>query len=1004
MANFVFGNNCLSLTPTDNILIATNTGLTCCCNVTCTLVSSDGSALTLTSIQDVGADISIVSIDGVAYAGATDPPLPLSISGSETITIVLEICKPNENLNSTWSNRIDLVYTEGAVSGIGQALEFDWLNTCLQPIPASSWGGLMVPYVNGAPSGAAPSAFNTLDFGQVNIGQTGIDGFTIFNPSVCDLVVDWGGSCVALSYLTFNQPIGQFIVPAGGQIDFEVTYTPTLSDPAIWSCNLDFSTCNPEFIFLDLNIYGEAISGNPCLICDDVSLYTENHYIPVINNLCNPNANIVQTQGAIGEQKYIDFEFTYINPLLTGFKIWFNPVLYDFLCDYMSYYPGGVINQPPGAAWYIEYVSGMAATQMQLVGAGAAAVTQRNMTAEFVPVSANEFKIRFTFYLIEDIEDWVSSLFLQNRSKLLKAHKDEPTDLTPTLQSVYNMNKEICALFYLIDPNHPVTDPNTGIQSDFECYYINGFRVSWRFYNYGLYLAPAEMTNPLFTFERSGQQVNNFSTLQDTEAKFTITLPAASTPDDLVFWLIEVTSNNNAVDFETNYNSSRTQIVTNPAVGVLDNLLKSPSIVFTPTGNPNEYESECLVDLGVSVGQAYCLIGVVYMTIFDGSKVVNSFISDKIFVTDVPDGVCCPVDTFPFFQDYNGLFLFANCIEPTLQERITPGLWIFGGDLGEDWKTDDPCLVQWGLSEATAASTWFEYLTDIKAIVYRKIDDYPTPGKTTYFVFEELVSTRNVIYPGNWQNQQPPLIVNEGTITAVPYYYIQVRLEEIRVRYEDQLTPSIVYVSDTDDECNRTDAGSLAQTYVAANNVSYDWADQDIYIEFQLNFDFSSLFGGSEYKITQLRRMLMTPYDYENPPSDFRNLDEIEFFEYSGNPVSPQGAAVSSVFCAGSLPFNEIVVRVHRTDAFNNYTFIAFADKYPYSINNLSEYESYLPGSGIFPIDQLQELPVIDADGGFNQVTGFAFFRVDLSVLAAGKYKLCGMAKRQRRFWSPLGG
>jgi len=926
----------------------------CCCDIACELILSPAESTrqisTIALTTTGGNTSSIVSIDGTAYTTPTGPPLPTTLNPAGAIDLVFNICAPS-GIGSTDTISLSITWTNAG--GGTQVIDYD-LTTLNQVL-------YFTPTVG------------PVNFGTIPTGTTAQQSYSFNNPTICDAEFTYSLTPVSglgCTDVVVNQA-SPFTVPAGAMLTIDVDWTP--SSAGSLDCSLRFDLCSQ---FMIARLAGTAIVYDDCINCIDVSFQTENNYLDPVNALCmDYPGGAYYSKAAIGEKKKIVFSFYYVVGLTNGFEIWFNPELFADFCDFSAKYGSGVIDSAPPVAWYISFFTGIGSTSMTLTGAAGATNSQKNYEATFVEgATANEFSIEFEFYLTDDVDDWLTAFTLSNNERLLKNSVYATSNFTNTTPAVYNQIRRSCFLFYCLDPSVLVTDPLTGLSVPFTCAEVLSIRTSARFYNKGLFDGISEMSNPVLNLERGGSPVTNFSTLSETKIEFEVdSLPVLS---NCVFWLIDATGFDNSVDFLDNYDSSRGAILTDAGATIIDNHLKSPSIFPTNIGGAT-YRTTAHVNNTLTIGQQMYLIAIPYAAT-EGAQLVNSFVFGPYDVTDQPTlgEICCELEFNNAFQGYNQSF-DNDCFTPTMKERIETQLNAKGGDFR------DVCLPLLGWTRPSGE--WIDLVESIDLLIYREEVDFPAPGETTTFGFGTYRSERTFGFPGNWNNLTPPFIVADGGSGELPEPKIQTFFET-RVRYEQDLIPSSVWIADNATKFSRSSAGPLAATYISTVGASYDWAGQDIYFEYQVTIDLSSLVS-SGFKAVQVFRSKIVPFDFEGESP--RGLDEIKFFyPDEANPAIP-GDEITGPFCYTKTTF--IFVRVHKSIP-DNMNLIATVDFTPFGVGNLEEEESYA-STALVPMSQLSSDTMFDVDSTFDNGTGFAFYKVDLAELGPGTFEICGIGK-----------
>jgi len=934
-------SNCFS----QNISDRTKLFPGCCCELECELTIPSGSShLNINYIFIPGAFATITEINGVAYTGPTDPPLPIMLTDapSDSIRVKIQVCGGTIGQLNT----VELVVQWNNHGGGSDAtqLYFETVDPAL--------------YVTPAPP---------IDFGIVNFGSSASQMLTFTNPTPCDVQYQFSTDCDATLTFDLTSPI---TVPALGSVNLTATWTPNQTFGNSINCLLQVdqicgdATINP--VFVDGPISGVASYPGTCLDCIDVRLETENDYLPPKSNYCIPYETY--KLGAIGELKRVVYDFNYTNGLFAGFEIYFNPWLFDFTCNFASKYPSLSIDSPPPVAYYVNYDGTMSGQTMTLIGAGAAANSQLNYNVRFSPISATNFQISFEFFTIQDLDNWLNTTTISNQPKLLRNHVSNPTPFDNSVQSVYNVNKKLCGLIYCVDNNYLVPDPlnPTGPDIPYKCYEIKSIPLTLRFWNKGLYNGPSEFSNPVFKYFRNAAVVTDFSTITPTKVQFDIDSPFGVPPSNILFFLIDASGVNNFTDFITNYDASRAEIITNPTFTQLSNHLYSPSTAPTLVSG-STYRVTCYVNTSVNLTGQYYLGAVVYDT---GNFMVNSFISSLITVTNVPGPEdCCGLRFTSLFEDYMHGFAAQRCVKPTMKERVNHYLRGVGID---SFKACFPSIDP---------DDFTQYLKEIKVNIYRRVDSFPVAGQHTYFYFETFHSIRTPGYPGNWNNLTPGFTVEDFLTDGFQSELL------FRVRYENQLTPTNVFVANDPTPFNRTNVGgSLAAIYSSTNSINYNWANQDIIIEYQITVDLSTIIG-SPFELTNVYFAGINPWDFELTPSPL--LKKIELFELDGSGFPDLTKPITGAFC--SWQFDKIAVLVTKENTTPDGSFFAFLDgPNSYTVTNLEEAEGFYSNAP-FPLTPLSSpsIPFVELTFGDN----YAYFIVDTTTLTPGYYQVCGMYK-----------
>ena len=967
-------NNCLKIT---------GSGLNpiypiCCQQIECeiTLTPGEQDRQIHSLLWSDGCGGYIDSVNGLPWANPLVPHLTMTGDESTNIKFVLVICGTCYTPGDTWTGRLTI---HAQTPSFTQDIDFDFV--------------VVDPSFNPP----FPGPFD-LDWFvcEDDCTQLQPNHIIISNPTCLNLVVDLiPGSCDTncggppdIEY--FVDGISQSSTPGFITIppltDAQVQWTFCACDGIYTLCNIEFDICSA--IAQKYNINPLPVICGPCgLNCYDMGISSEelNPFIlPNQDGLCDLTSGMVQTIFAIGEKKFLYFSHQYNNTLSgPNIDIYFNPWMWDVVCNIPGKYGSGNIDGPPPAGWHLKFQPSMMGGiyQMTLYGAGVNANCQKNYQVNIEFQTPDVFQIVMEFYMIEDVDNWIDTGVISNQPKLLNNHVFAPSPFQNVVQSVYNADKTMCLLTYIVDPNVLVNEPGTGDptqtppvppnQVPFECFITKTIPMTGRYYNQGLYGGASEMTNPVFTFERNAVNVGNISTIVKTKAKFQITNPAGTPILNIVLWLIDASGINNFTDFKTNYDSSRVNVYTFPFNTPVDNLIVGPMVAPTLIA-ANTYE--CSVHIGptgVNPIGVYYLIAVAYD--FFGNM-VNSFISEQIPVTQIPGiEICCDMETTSTWSDY--VKSEANyCFYPTMKERISNEITALPGSGPGSF---DQCLQDYGWNPSL--QNWTEFLVDITLNVYRKVVGFPTLGQTTFFYFNQYQSIRQMGFPGDMNN------LTAGFQAAIAGSLITLQWEG-RVRYEETLpvNGSNVFVANNATPFNRLPAGSLGNTFVTTQNMTFDWGDKDIFFEYIFQFDISSLFT-QPCVVNQIIIGKIHPSDFETNP--LPSTSWLKPLQIQGVKGSNPPEAFAGPFCPGTYDYLLCTMDTNGTLNPMTGTIIAFLDPFPYGINNLLEDNGVNASStGFIQLDAVQ---IYDVDPLFSN--GPTTFKVDVTSLPVGKYQICGL-------------
>jgi hypothetical protein len=918
----------------------------------------------------------IVSVNGLPYSNPLPTHFTITDDPDTNIEIELKICGNYFSNPAPFGGRLTITcqnpnYVETT------DFNFDYYDattaTCY-PTPQAFTGGIFAWLCRDGDC----SEVNADPIIIQNCASTYLE-VDIFDPGIAGLTFYLNGD-LSTPY-TIDPILGSATiqVPPNSTSEISFTFCPT---PSPGSFTFQIQICRLDYA---IPVNYSTVTCESCEIsCYDVLLKTEANYIFDSGGFCDFNTSSIYTKAAIGEKKILRFELVY-DLGFTGndIDVYFNPWLYDVVCNVASKYGSGLIDDPPPAGWHFKFQPvyvGAGAIPMTLYGAGINANTQRNYSAtiEFFTPAAGDpklFAIELTFFLIEDLDNWVDTGVIANQWKLLNSHVLAPNPIENLVQSVYTVDKRICGLVYIVDPVHPVEVPGSGnpnvtppVPPDlvpYECGLVKSIPITARYYNRGLYDGPSEYTNPVFTLKRNSVTVPDFSTLLKTEVSFKINdMPGGSGITNVVLWLIDGSKANNFDTILGNYDASRTEVYSIPGVSVLDNHFQSPSVSPTPIGG-GVYESKLYVDTNLDPNGVYYLIAVVYGFT---DQMVNSFISDPIYVTEIPGiEICCPLDINSDWADfirYDGAYS-ENCFSPTMKERIRNTLEITAG-------TFQTCLDDYGFT-----GSFLDVLTSIRLNVYRREDSFPAPGSRTFFYFDSFNSIRTPGFPGNWNNTSPGFTVSDDGIGTISTVY------EGRVRYEDTLPVSggSVYTALNATPFDRIPAGGLGSVYASTLGITYDWADKDIWFEYVFTFDLSAFFG-QPCVVNQVHLNRIHPIDFETTPNPFNSLlKPLVIRGFDGTNL----VDIDGPFCDGTYEYLEVEVASNGNINMRGYL-IAFLDPFPYGVNGLLEDDGgVVSPSGFVSLDAS---PIYDVPNYFNTIDTF---KIDLSLLPPGKYQICGL-------------
>jgi photosystem II stability/assembly factor-like uncharacterized protein len=374
--------------------------------------------------------------------------------------------------------------------------------------------------------------------------------------------------------------------------------------------------------------------------CLEIKLKTHDSYLSDQVIDCDED-NVLYTKGAIGDYKSLEYSLEYLPDVSDSasdmslscsgstidlpdkLDIWFNAWMYGVASDWVKYFSPGneEILEPPAEGWYIRFdINAMIVGTPYLMtvnGCGVNANSQKNISVYFTAMGCNQFKITAYFYLISDIDSPIWNDLLDNRTKLLKSHRQSSQELDNTAQSVYNVDKEINSIVYIKD--------NIDIQ---EHYWTHKIPVTWKFYDKDSYDSVSPITTT-FTYTRGGI-VDNFSAFGKTLVTVEMTsfdkLINAMTVE-----LINVSNNDNEKTFIDNYDFSFANIITDGTTAQIDNHIWSPSVLTPAVGSTI---GSFYINTDLDCISTYRLIAIGYSKVNGGYDYIPQ---DSTITTDIQE-------------------------------------------------------------------------------------------------------------------------------------------------------------------------------------------------------------------------------------------------------------------------------------------------------------------------------------------------------------------------------
>lgn len=672
---------------------------------------------------------------------------------------------------------------------------------------------------------------------------------------------------------------------------------------------------------------------------------------------------------AIGEKKYALFTFFYDKGFKPGTKIYFNPFLFSSNGCNPAPLIGGV-NTPPDTGWMLT-VPAVPTFNIGQFYSNTNPVTGnlKNYNVNFFILNEYQFQIQFDFFMLQDINNWLGFGNPDNLYALLKNEPANPLLLDNTSgNSVYNNIKQFCSYIYILDPNIIIGQNPNGTSIYYECSTVKSVYFASRFWNLGLDNNPSEMQNPTWLLERNSVAVNDLSTLNPTDVTFT--LDYGTTIDNAFVYVFNGNTNfagNNNVDFLTSYQTEYSYIHTTiPTTGSgFGGTVESPTQKFTNIGGTT-YELKFRINTNIDTNGDY-YIGIVASSNTD--NMVNSFLLNvPVKVTPDVGDLCCPLnitDEFIPYTNTNATFSSSG-FSPVVQERIKNRLQITPGAF-------ETCLESYGFDPLT--DNWLNYLKKVTLRIYKKTQDNvpPTGLMNTFYMIREFTATRNQF--GVYSSSDPSYFAVSETGTS-----LEINSTQRVAFYDGAFDATKVYKSTLAEAFNRTQYNTNdAAALIANNNITWNWADEDIFYEHEFEFNLQGIFTNNT--IVKLYNVsIVHPTDYETNPQPFTNiLNPLEVYG-----VNNAGSTLLSTPVVCNNSYDHLLIKVSTNDASNGNLIAMFNDANGNQFT-LKEYEDY-PNTYL---QQLTNSPLYDVDATF--VGGEAFFKVDLQGLPAGTYKICGL-------------
>lgn len=911
----------------------TNNLLCClpCQSVTVTFQNVHNTSLHLTQIN-IASDPWLLPTVTAINGGA--PTLPITIASGATFTVTFQLCV-DSNFAPTSYWKFFFVTTEHTME------DFYYVPmTCvtiddLTSVSLMSFGDV-IPNVPATQSG------------QVSNSTIGSFAYTI----------DFSG-CPDIT----GTNLSGTIVP-GQTIAFTVTWSPT-TYPEILNCTGGISLDANRDCSTKITLDGQTVAydcdpeGGIC--CLNVTLNTENGYLDSQNALCD--ADFTYNSAAILEKKQIIYDLKYFEPITFGTAFYFNPYLFSVTTGgFNTFLTSG---NPPPQYYALTYsLSAVTGTPyaMLLYAVGFNTNNQKNIQAyiTFVDPANGIFRITLDFYVVSDRNFMINNSVFSNKFKYQKSTLNDTSIYNNTVPSVYTQD-EYLSSYFMVVKNLVKTD------------YVHNLPFTARFYNKGLYDNVSEFQNPVFNLSRNVGLVTELSIYEATKITFTINVDSSYLGcDHIIFHLVDETLDDNTLQFIAATDASRAEIQNNAGPAVLNNHLIAPS-TFNYLGS-DVYEATCYVDININPTHQYRVFAIVYGG--DGVT-VNTFKSASYKVRSIPEYDCdCKPEITSYWDNYFESKQ-TDDYRPVGKERIQHRLVLKEGTITE-------CLTNWGIS----IPDWRVALTSIKLRIYKRYLYFPPdPNQdyATFFEFGNYVSTRNNVAVGNWDNFTSLNVLDVNTDE------IHVSINNVRVRWENTSFNGNVSQCKMDTYMDKYPiTGAQATSYVSTLNVLNTWIDEDVYFEYEFEFDLSSYFG-SFFKFHICRAFMARAISFENFNSGFPThiiSQYMEGYDTTINTWVPLGSTISA------SAYSLLRITYTSNDAGPLYGwFNFFIETLPFGLPMLVESNATNSPTGLLN-NGLANI-VVNQSINYSPSGSIAQVVIDTSMLQNTSYLFCG-------YWSEM--
>lgn len=767
-----------------------------------------------------------------------------------------------------------------------------------------------------------------------------------------EITIKFGAFNIPLLTPSLPPPIPYSIefIPFSGT-GFTQTYvTPFLQNTSytITGTVPDFSYNSTGDFIGSLRIWIPEAQNGSTMYIDELSIQVKNLPIATVDLDCSTLDQYNFT--AVGDYKEAIYYLAYANGFQSNVDFYFNPWLYSDNPDFSTKFPNGYGKPATGYVVTVDgtWIGDGLYHDMLPYNLGSNANNQKNWTVQIKLVDAYNFEIKFCFFIVEDLNNWVNNTTWPNHDKLIKTAPGA-IDWVGVVDSVYLRQKALAAYFFIEDKN--ILTGALIPSPYYRCHFTRDVNFTARWWGNGLYGGMSEMSNPTWALSRGATTATDLSAVDATEVTFTVDF--VDGVDQVVAWVFAINTNDNIHDFYYNYDSARSPIYDSVGTTPLNYHIIGPSQAPVNIGGTT-YEVKFNVGPTVKTTHQYA-IGVICYS--KANNIINSFVRYPLTVSSLPSlGTDYNMGLLSTWQDYTQDYPY-QCWTPTLNQRYIHKLQSGNGlNYMKDY-----------IETTLGGSNWLDYLTRVDCNVYQRVNDYPVLGDSVYFMYYQETSTPT---GANTFSSTPNFKVN----IVGPYLLTEFNS---RILYDGStFNPNNVYQSANATAFDRRSVPQFSNVYISGNSVTNTWADKDIYHEYIFYFDLTS-FGRGHINLVDI--YTIHAGDYETTPTPYSSL--MNALEVYG--VTPSGnELITGQFCPSAYQY--LLVKASGAGVGTS-EFVAYLEPIPLSMPNLKEEESFVSPVGMVT---LTATAIYDVDSNF--ASNEAYYKVNISNLAPGQYRLYG--------------